>query len=641
MLKFGFIFLLLISAYPPDVWALVANSRARRFAQDEACRGRAFVCYAYAWMAMKGLPHNPPMDLEKECKPCTAELCVEPPSFTPTTKYWSLIHCDPANFFCENFPTQGAAGQPICIKPVAFEDKVTGGVEKKHVLLAFNVCTREMLAKETCPVDLLSRAPFNPKSVDVSPAFYVQCDAGFLVPSEGSVPAELKAISDAAPVECVEACAYKYQGSRDDYANCQLLDIVDRQDEKDIKDEQAALVKNDYFLDCATNPLVALYPDEISLRAIPRPCADVDSEMELCIVAAVTPAPKAPDVEDNSKDWTIYLGAGGAVLIVIVAGGLFTFFCKRKRGRAKITDAEDPDLTASPDGGSTDQQEVAGTKVASEKDSSADVEAASPASTGETSRDTQKGGNGAGTAKKARVRTPATNSEEQQLIANPTLLPLNQQLTVFLDIFRNTSSNAEITRMVASYVNHNLPGLECIFKNLKRELKDELCKASKLPENRQFNAYGDVPCSDKNRVVIHIDGREQYIHANFVDTPTRRHRMILAQGPTDNTVIHNWRMIIEYNVQVIVMLCECVEKGKKKCAEYFPTKRCDDIEALLKELREQRANAVQSLEQFFFLCMHLVDLFYRGGFVPGIDPEAIRAMGNDYDEKMRAVGMAK
>ncbi|CAJ0575204.1 unnamed protein product, partial [Mesorhabditis spiculigera] len=135
--------------------ALVANSRARRFVEDEACEWRAFVCYTYAWMAMKGLPHNPPMDLEKECKPCTSDLCTKPPSFTPTTKYRSLIACDPANFFCTDFPTEGVAVQPICIKPLAFEDKVAGAVEKKHVLLAFNICTREMLAKGTCPVDLL------------------------------------------------------------------------------------------------------------------------------------------------------------------------------------------------------------------------------------------------------------------------------------------------------------------------------------------------------------------------------------------------------------------------------------------------------------------------------------------------------
>ncbi|CAJ0575118.1 unnamed protein product, partial [Mesorhabditis spiculigera] len=154
MLKVGFSLLLLISAYPPDVSALVANSRARRFAQDEACGFRAFFCYTYTWMAAKGLPFDPPTTLETKCTPCTAKLCTTTPSFTPS-EFRALIACDPANYFCENFATVGVAAQPTCIKPLAFAVEMTGGVEKKHVLLAFNVCTREMLAKETCPVDLL------------------------------------------------------------------------------------------------------------------------------------------------------------------------------------------------------------------------------------------------------------------------------------------------------------------------------------------------------------------------------------------------------------------------------------------------------------------------------------------------------
>ncbi|CAJ0575132.1 unnamed protein product, partial [Mesorhabditis spiculigera] len=370
MLKFGFIFLLLISAYPPNVWALVASSRARRFAEDEACEMRALVCYTYAWMTAKGLPHDPPTALEKKCKPCVPAVCATPPSFTPTTVFWSTIFCDPTNYFCTDFPTEGVAVQPTCIKPVAFAVQVAGGVEKKHVLLAFNICTREMLAKETCPLDLLSRVPYNPKSVDISPAFYVQCDAGFLPLFR------LRRDVDPANID------YKYP---------RCIEW------KDLKDEQAALVKNDYFLDCATNPLVARYPDDASLRAIPRPCTDVDSETELCIVPPTTLVPATPEVANNTKYWKMYLIAGGAVLMVVIVGGGFTvgFFCKRKRGRAKITDAEDPPVTPSPDGGS-------------EKDSSADVEAASPASTGGTGVEKAKEGVGAGVTDAPKADTGAS-----------------------------------------------------------------------------------------------------------------------------------------------------------------------------------------------------------------------------------------
>ncbi|CAJ0584661.1 unnamed protein product, partial [Mesorhabditis spiculigera] len=213
MLKLGLIFVLLVSAQ----------------AAEEECVERPFACYTYEWLTAKGLPHDRPAAFEKKCTPCPLAPCTNPETFAAKGVFWPKVICNPTGFFCVEFPTEGNVALPNCTKPIALEGK------KKYALLPFNFCHREMLAKGTCPVELLSREPYRQDAVKIAPGFFVQCDAGFMVPSEGSVPAELKKISNAVPVKCVNACVYKEKGTAADYAECQLLDVVDRQNETDIK----------------------------------------------------------------------------------------------------------------------------------------------------------------------------------------------------------------------------------------------------------------------------------------------------------------------------------------------------------------------------------------------------------------------
>ncbi|CAI5442477.1 unnamed protein product [Caenorhabditis angaria] len=82
------------------------------------------------------------------------------------------------------------------------------------------------------------------------------------------------------------------------------------------------------------------------------------------------------------------------------------------------------------------------------------------------------------------------------------------------------------------------------------------------------NRYKDVVCNDLTRVILR-DGRPgDYIHANYVRG--LRPQIILTQGPITDSVFDFWRMILQENVQLIVMLCEHIENGKKKCSAYFP-----------------------------------------------------------------------
>ncbi|KIH46508.1 Protein-tyrosine phosphatase, partial [Ancylostoma duodenale] len=67
----------------------------------------------------------------------------------------------------------------------------------------------------------------------------------------------------------------------------------------------------------------------------------------------------------------------------------------------------------------------------------------------------------------------------------------------------------------------------------------------------------DVFCTDETRVVLSWPpGKNDYIHANW--------------APTKNTVEDFWRMIWQEQCKSIVMLCNIMECGKKKCEQYWP-----------------------------------------------------------------------
>uniref|UniRef100_A0AC35TFN9 Protein-tyrosine phosphatase n=1 Tax=Rhabditophanes sp. KR3021 TaxID=114890 RepID=A0AC35TFN9_9BILA len=88
------------------------------------------------------------------------------------------------------------------------------------------------------------------------------------------------------------------------------------------------------------------------------------------------------------------------------------------------------------------------------------------------------------------------------------------------------------------------------------------------------NRYRDVPCGDNQRVILkwpqYAPAPMDYIHANFVSSPISEKRFICAQGPLDTTVADFLHMIIQEETEVIIMLCNTIEKNQNKCAQYWP-----------------------------------------------------------------------
>ncbi|CAD5228292.1 unnamed protein product [Bursaphelenchus okinawaensis] len=92
--------------------------------------------------------------------------------------------------------------------------------------------------------------------------------------------------------------------------------------------------------------------------------------------------------------------------------------------------------------------------------------------------------------------------------------------------------------------------------------------------NADKNRYNDVVCGDQHRVVLNLaDGPHDYIHANEVSGFPLCNTFFCTQGPLANTIIDFYRMICQRKVGIIIMLCETVEMGKPKCAQYWPRKK--------------------------------------------------------------------
>ncbi|XP_018309941.1 receptor-type tyrosine-protein phosphatase beta isoform X2 [Mycetomoellerius zeteki] len=95
-----------------------------------------------------------------------------------------------------------------------------------------------------------------------------------------------------------------------------------------------------------------------------------------------------------------------------------------------------------------------------------------------------------------------------------------------------------------------------------------------LQANRKKNRYSDILPYDFSRVkldVIDNDPNTDYINASFIRGYTGEDEYIACQGPKEETTYDFWRMINQYNINIIVMLTQLVEKGKEKCHQYYPT----------------------------------------------------------------------
>lgn len=83
------------------------------------------------------------------------------------------------------------------------------------------------------------------------------------------------------------------------------------------------------------------------------------------------------------------------------------------------------------------------------------------------------------------------------------------------------------------------------FATMKRFNDFSKMKAFKDAQEHGKNRYKDVGCLDNNRVKLGGAWPHEYIHANYVSTPTNPKRFICTQAPLEKTCADFWFMCLQ------------------------------------------------------------------------------------------------
>uniref|UniRef100_A0A8C7M867 protein-tyrosine-phosphatase n=1 Tax=Oncorhynchus kisutch TaxID=8019 RepID=A0A8C7M867_ONCKI len=111
------------------------------------------------------------------------------------------------------------------------------------------------------------------------------------------------------------------------------------------------------------------------------------------------------------------------------------------------------------------------------------------------------------------------------------------------------------------------------YEDLKDVGRNQPLDTALLPENRGKNRYNNILPYDLTRVKLSYvddDPCSDYINASYIPGNNFRREYIATQGPLPGTKDDFWKMVWEQNVNNIVMVTQCVEKGRVKCDHYWP-----------------------------------------------------------------------
>jgi len=140
--------------------------------------------------------------------------------------------------------------------------------------------------------------------------------------------------------------------------------------------------------------------------------------------------------------------------------------------------------------------------------------------------------------------------------------------------YRNLYNHLQMLMQIVP--GENVTALELEFRKIATIKTNGKIIAGSLPINKFKNRLSNILPYEMNRVFLQplrsADGSDDrtYINASFIDGYRYKRNYIATQGPLQETIDDFWRLLIEFNSNIIVMLTKCNEIGREKCQQYWP-----------------------------------------------------------------------